>query len=147
MAMLLPDDFKEFLKLFRAHGVRHLLVGGWAVGFHGRPRATQDLDVWVEVSAENAKRIRTALLEFGFDAPVESFLDPQSMVRMGVPPLRIEILPTVSGLEFEEADRNALEGRLDEIEVRVVSLGDLRRNKKAAGRYKDLDDLENLPEA
>jgi hypothetical protein len=145
MGMQLPEDFREFLRLFRVHGVRHLLVGGWAVGLHGRPRATQDLDVWIEVSPDNARRASQALAEFGFDAGEDLFLDPGTMVRMGVPPLRIEILNTVSGLEFETAYPGSIELELDGVPVRIPSLSDLRRNKKAAGRHKDLDDLENLP--
>ncbi|HXP89516.1 MAG TPA: nucleotidyltransferase [Fibrobacteria bacterium] len=145
MAMQLPDDFKEFLRLFRAHGVRHLVVGGWAVGLHGRPRSTQDLDIWIEVSGENARNASEALGEFGFAAPADLFLDRDSMVRMGRPPLRIEILNSVSGLDFGEAYGNSVEMELDGVPVRVLSLSDLRRNKAASGRHKDLDDLENLP--
>lgn len=129
MEMRLPEDFSEFLKLFRAHGVRHLLVGGWAVGLHGRPRTTQDLDVWVEVSPANSISIVRALKEFGFEASRELFLDPDSMIRMGMPPLRIEILNAISGVEFDAAHQNGVEMLLDGVPVRVISLADLRKNR------------------
>src|SRR5580700_3066089 len=99
----LADDFKEFLRLLNSNGVEYLLIGGYAVGVHGYVRATNDLDVWINVSSENRLKVERALRAFGFAtaglAP-ELFLSP-NMVRMGVPPLRIEILTSISGVEFE----------------------------------------------
>jgi hypothetical protein len=94
-APLLTDDFKEFLRLLNANHVEYLLVGGYAVGLHGYPRATVDLDVWVRATLANAGRVLQALREFGFDAPILEpalFINPRSVVRFGVPPFRIELM-------------------------------------------------------
>ncbi|MEX0836409.1 MAG: hypothetical protein WD010_09980 [Nitriliruptor sp.] len=133
-----------------SHGVEHLLVGGYAVAIHGYPRATQDLDIWVAVDPVNAERLVAVLREFGFDdgeVTPEIFLSPDRIVRMGLPPLRLEVLTSVSGLDFATARGRAVVARIDGIDVPVVSLADLRRNKAAAGRPKDLADLAELPEA
>ena len=146
----LQADFKDFLRLLSAHRVEYLLIGGYAVGFHGYPRATVDLDVWVARTPANAARIVTALRAFGFTDPVLTamlFLEQDRIVRMGLPPFRIEIATTISGVEFEACYRRRLEVSIDGVPVTVIDLASLRRNKKAAGRHKDLDDLENLPPA
>lgn len=150
MAIELPNDFSEFLRLLNDKGVRYLLIGGYAVAYHGYPRATNDLDIWVAIAPENASRIVQTLEEFGFgssDLSVELFLKENSIVRMGLPPMRIEILTTISGVTFEECYRGRVEveGMLGETEAILISLDDLKRNKRASGRYKDLDDLEHLP--
>lgn len=148
-APLLPDDFKEFLKLFNASHVEYLLVGGYAVGLHGYPRATIDLDVWVKATAVNATRVIDALRTFGFDAPELTprlFTDPRSIVRFGVPPFRIEIMTSIDGVQFEPCRTRAVTLDLDGVAVPVISLSDLKLNKRAAGRHKDLADLDNLPD-
>ena len=147
-APLLTDDFKEFLRLLNANRVDYLLVGGYAVGLHGYPRATVDLDVWVRATGDNAERILHALREFGFDLPELEptlFTDPRSIVRFGVPPFRIEVMTSIDGVEFEACRSQAVEFDLDDVRVPVISLTDLKINKRAAGRHKDLADLENLP--
>jgi predicted nucleotidyltransferase len=148
MEVELPGDFKEFLNLLRAHGVRYLLIGGYAVGFHGYPRATGDLDVWIAMEPENADRIVDALREFGFDTPqlaADLFLQDQRIVRMGNVPLRIEITTTISGVSFEECYAARIEGVLDGVKVTLIDLEHLKANKRASGRHKDLMDLEQLP--
>jgi len=148
MDIELPPDFKEFLKLLSAHKVEYLLIGGYAVGYHGYPRATHDMDIWIAVYPENAKRVTSALREFGFDLPELSpdlFLKNQSIVRMGVPPLQIEIATTISGVDFKECYRKRVTEVMDGIEVNLISLDQLKVNKRASGRHKDLDDLEHLP--
>jgi hypothetical protein len=148
MAIKLPPDFREFLKSLNDHGVRYLLIGGYAVGYHGYPRATGDLDIWVALDPANAQRIVAALRQFGFDVPELSpdlFLQESSMVRMGVPPLRIEITTAISGVRFDECYGARVVDRLDGIEVPLLSLEDLKVNKRASGRAKDLNDLEHLP--
>ncbi|WP_325309166.1 DUF6036 family nucleotidyltransferase [Longimicrobium sp.] len=148
MEIRLPQDFKEFLRLLRSHGVRYLLVGGYAVTYHGYPRATGDLDVWVAIDPQNAQRIVDALRDFGFDTPELSpalFLQDGKMVRMGNVPLRIEVLTVISGVEFDECYAGRVEDELDGVKVSLISLRDLKTNKKASGRNKDLADLENLP--
>lgn len=144
----LPGDFSEFLRLLSSHGVEYLLVGGHAVGLHGYVRATNDLDVWVKASSDNAARIERALREFGFHDPTltpELFTTKGKVVRMGVPPLRLKILTSISGVEFKAcyAEREMIE--LDSVVAPVISLARLRENKAAAGRAKDLADLESLP--
>jgi hypothetical protein len=144
----LPDDFSEFLRRLNASHVDYLLVGGYAVGIHGYPRATIDLDVWVASTVDNAERLVQALRAFGFDVPAlvpELFLDPASIVRFGTPPFRIEIMTSIDGVTFASCLANAVRVRIDDVDVPVIALADLKTNKKAAGRHKDLADLEHLP--
>ncbi len=144
----LPPDFKEFLRLLNAHKVEYLLIGGYAVGYHGYPRATADMDIWVAVYPANADRIVAVLKEFGFDLPDLSpdlFLREWQIIRLGVPPVRIEIATTISGVNFGECYGQRVEGTLDGVAVNVIDLEHLKRNKKASGRHQDLADLEHLP--
>ena len=144
----LSHDFKEFLKLLNAHQVEYLLIGGYAVGYHGYPRATADMDIWVALHPANAERIVAVLKEFGFDLPElspELFLKEWQIIRLGVPPVRIELATTVSGVNFNECYADRLTDTLDDVKVNLISLKHLKINKKAAGRHQDLADLENLP--
>ncbi len=145
----LPPDFREFFQLLNANRVEYLLVGGYAVGYHGYPRATVDLDVWVATSPENAHRLLAALEQFGFgkDAgtSIELLTQPGNVIRMGSPPLRIEIQTVISGVGFAECYSRRVMAGLDGVPVSVISAEDLKANKRAAGRLKDLNDLENLP--
>jgi len=127
-----------------------LLVGGYAVAIHGYPRYTGDIDFWIRMSPPNAARVVLALREFGFDLPElkeELFLSAGRMTRLGREPVKIEILNSISGITFDEARGNATEVVIDGVPIRVIGLADLRKNKRASGRAKDLADLENLPEA
>jgi len=144
----LPTEFKEFLRLLNAKQVEYLLVGGHSVSFYGHARSTGDIDIWIRLSQKNASRLSKALVEFGFAAanvPSRLFLDKKKVFRIGVPPLRIDILPDISGVTFKEcyAERNV--AVIDGVEVSVISLRHLKQNKSASGRHKDLDDLESLP--
>jgi predicted nucleotidyltransferase len=148
MATLLPNDFKEFLTLLNAHGVEYLLVGGYAVGYYGYPRATNDIDIWIAVDQNNAERVVAVVKEFGFETPELSaslFLVERNVVRMGLPPMRIELLTAIDGVKFAECYPKRVVDSIDDIEVSIISLEHLKINKKAAGRHKDLGDLENLP--
>ena len=148
MVIKLPLDFKEFLRLLNSKEVRYLLIGGYAVGYHGYPRATNDLDIWIAVDPENAEKITSAMEEFGFRQPDLSehvFLKRDSVIRMGVAPIRIEILTSISGIEFNDSYKKNIKAVIDGIPVKIISLKDLKINKLASGRHKDLDDLENLP--
>jgi predicted nucleotidyltransferase len=147
MAPELPSDFKEFLNLLRSHGVKYLLIGGYAVIYHGFPRATGDMDIWIAMDPENARRMVETVREFGFDTPDLSpalFLQDNSMVRMGNVPVRIEILTRISGVDFEACYGNRVEGEMGGVEVSLISLRDLLANKRASGRHKDLMDVEEL---
>ncbi len=144
----LPSDFKEFLKLLNAHQVEYLLIGGYAVSYHGYPRATADMDIWIALQPANAERIVAVLKEFGFDLPELSpqlFLKEWQIIRLGVPPVRIELATTVSGVNFNECYAERIADILDGVKVNLISLKHLKINKKASGRHQDLADLENLP--
>lgn len=147
-APLLTDDFREFLRLLGAQRVEYLLIGGYAVALHGYPRATVDLDIWVRVERDNAARIVAALRDFGFDSPLLAerlFLLADQIVRFGVPPFRIELLTSIAGVDFDACRTRAVLMEIDGLTVPVISLDDLKINKRAAGRHKDLADLEHLP--
>jgi hypothetical protein len=147
MAQRLPDDFREFLELLASANVDYLVVGGFAVAHHGYPRPTGDLEIWVSTDAANAARVAEVIRRFGFaSAGVEPRMFEQAgqVIRMGVPPVRIEVLTSISGVDFTSCAARAVECVLDGVPVRVISRGDLIANKRAAGRAKDLNDLENL---
>ena len=144
----LHPDFKDFLRLLNENQVDYLLIGGYAVAYHGYPRPTGDLDIWVRAVPSNASRIVVALRAFGFaavDLNEELFLPSRSLIRMGFPPYRIEISTQISGVQFEACWRNRIETSLDGMKVCLLGLGDLRVNKAASGRAKDIADLDNLP--
>ena len=144
----LPPDFKEFLKLLNANRVKYLLIGGYAVAYHGFPRATGDMDIWVDMEKTNAEKVVSALKSLGFDLPSLTpalFLKEDQIIRMGNPPYRIEISTTISGVHFEDCYQNRIVANIGGIETLIIDLISLKTNKKAAGRYKDLNDLENLP--
>jgi hypothetical protein len=143
-----PPDFKEFLKSLVDHRVEYLLVGGYAVAYHGYPRTTADMDIWIAVDQKNANNLVAALKAFGFDTvelSPELFLEEGHIVRMGVQPMRIEIITSATGVNFKECYKNRVVDELDGVEAHIIDLDHLKINKKAVGRYKDLDDLENLP--
>jgi hypothetical protein len=145
---LLPHEFKEFLEFMNSNKVEYLLLGGYSVIFYGYTRTTGDIDFWIKASRKNASRVSKALIEFGFDpanvAP-QMFLRKKKVFRIGNPPLQIDILTDVSGLEFEKCYTERTVAEIDGIPVSVIGLKDLKKNKRASGRLKDLDDLENLP--
>lgn len=143
----LPKDFSEFLKLLNSKQIEYLLIGGWAVGYYGYPRATGDMDIWVSTTKENAVKVTQVFKEFGFDVPelsTEIFTKENQVTRIGVPPLRIEVITTISGVTFEECFPNRKTVLLDDVKINLISLEDLKKNKAASKRYRDLDDLEKL---
>ena len=144
----LPNDFKEFLQLLNDHHVDYLLVGGYAVGYHGYPRATVDLDIWVAITPRNARNIVMVFKEFGFDVEElkeDLFLKENKIVRIGEPPLRIEVMTSASGVDFDACYEQRIVDTIDGLQVNFINLENLKANKLAAGRHKDLNDLENLP--
>ena len=143
----LPAEFKEFLKLLNSHRVEYLLIGGYAVGYHGYPRATGDMDLWVAIRQNNAEKLVVALREFGLNAPqlsADIFLQENQIIRMGVPPMRIELLTTISGVDFDSCYSERIVDVIDSVEVHIINLKHLKQNKQASGRHKDLDDLQYL---
>ena len=146
--ILLPPDLKDFLRLLNLNAVEYLLVGGYAVGYYGYPRATGDMDIWIARSPANADKVTAALQAFGFSASSISaalFLTPNKVFRMGNPPLRIEVLTDISGVEFAECWPVREVAVVDEVTINIINLDNLKRNKSASGRLKDKNDLANLP--
>jgi hypothetical protein len=141
------QDFVDLLRSFIAHDVRFLVVGAYALAVHGRPRATGDMDVWVDASTENAARITRALAAFGApmrDLTEADFATPGVVYQMGLPPGRIDVLTQLTGLTFAEAWPGRVERQLENMSVPVIGREAFIRNKKATGRAKDLGDLEDL---
>lgn len=145
--MLLGKDLHDFVSLCLKHGVRFLVVGGYAVAAHGHPRLTKDLDVWVWVDSENAARLVRVLAEFGFGSlglTAEDFSEEGQVVQLGYPPNRIDILTSIAGVDFESCWDRRAEILLDSLAVPFIGLDDLEKNKLAAGRAQDLADVEGL---
>jgi len=144
----LHPDFKDFLRLLNSHNVRYLLVGGYAVGYHGYPRATGDMDIWIEMSESNSKKVASSFRDFGMPDEAISediFLETNKVIRMGVPPVRLEVITSASGVDFNQCYSNREIVEIDGIPINFISLQDLKKNKRAAGRHKDLEDIEHLP--
>ena len=145
--MVLNQDFKEFIQSFNEHNVRYLIIGGYAVAFHGHPRYTKDLDVWIEPDRENAAKILKALTQFGFGTlglTQDDFLEPDQIIQLGYPPNRIDILTTLAGVDFENCYASKVITIIDNVPMNFINLENLKKNKKATGRLQDLADLENL---
>lgn len=144
---MFSQDFRDFVQLLIKNDVDYLIVGGYAVGIHGHPRYTGDLDIWLNPSVENAKRILLTVNEFGFSSyklAVDDFIKEGNVIQLGYPPLRIDLLTEIDGVHFDECFKNKLVVDIDDLKVNFISYNDLIQNKKASNRYKDLDDIENL---
>ena len=145
--MKVEKDFEEFIRLLNYHKVKYLVVGAYALIYYTHPRNTGDIDFFIEASADNAKKILRTIVEFGFesmDLNAEDFMKPDSIIQFGFIPNRIDIITEITGITFDEAYRNKVKGKIGEQEVFFISPEDLLRNKKAAGRIKDLADAELL---
>lgn len=143
----LTGEFSEFLKLLNSHQVKHLLIGGYALAAHGYVRATNDLDIWVGTDRANAERTGGALREFGYpvgEDVIEALRTANRILRMGVPPLRIELLTSISGVEFEDCYSRRILIEVDGLLVPTIALDDLKQNKRSSGRLKDLADVQEL---
>lgn len=151
MGNIFNPDFQDFLIALNKAEVKYVLVGGYSVIYHGFPRTTGDLDIFVEVSKDNYDKLVVAFEDFQmplFDMTEDSFLHKIdiNVYTFGRPPVCIEILKEISGFRFHEIYQNALETVFEEIQMKVIHLKDLRKNKKISGRAKDINDLENLSE-
>lgn len=145
--MSISKDFEELFALFTAHGVKALVVGGYAFAFHAKPRYTQDIDIWIEPTPENAERLLRALEGFGFgalDLTVEDFMESWQFVQLGYPPDRIDLLTSIPGVDFAEAWANRVEDLYGNQTVAYLGREELIRNKEVAGRPQDLADLAVL---
>jgi hypothetical protein len=148
--MEIRTDFKELLELFNKHKVEYLIVGGYALAFHGAPRVTGDIDLFVRPVRANAARILAALNDFGFGSlnlSEEDFTTPGMVVQLGVPPVRIDIITRLSGVSWEKADAGKVPGSYADTPVYFISREDFVANKRATGRKKDAADLEALGES
>jgi hypothetical protein len=142
-------DFKELLELFNAHSVEYLIVGAYALAIHGAPRTTGDLDLWVNPTPENARRILRALEEFGIgglDLSTADFVNPEHVVQLGVQPVRVDLVTAIDGVRWEEAWQGKLTGEYGSVPTHYLGRREFVANKRAAGRLKDLADLERLDE-
>ena len=143
----ISKDLREFIELLSSHRVEYVLVGGHAVAYHGWPRFTQDIDFFVRPTLENGERLAAALKQFGFDTPdltPELFAQPKRNIQLGHPPRRIDLLTSISGVDFETAWSSREVAQLDGVVVSIVGRDVLIANKRASGRPKDLADLDHL---
>ena len=144
---MLSQDFKEFVELLNKRNVEYLIVGGYAVGIHGHPRYTGDLDVWINSTVENARKMVKVLDDFGFSSfglAEADFIKSGNVIQMGYPPFRIDILTKIDGVDFADCYQNRMIIQHDQITMSFIGINDLKKNKQASGRLKDLDDLASL---
>ena len=145
--MTIPRDFREWFALLNSHRVEYAVVGGYAVAFHGAPRFTGDIDVLVGTDPENARRLLAALDAFGFGSlglGIDDFTQPDRIVQLGVPPMRIDLLTGIDGVDWTDVLRTRVTTKLEDVEVAFISVDLLRANKRSTGRAKDRADLESL---
>lgn len=143
---MLNRDFKEFAGLLNAEGVEYLVVGGYALAAHGHPRYTGDIDFWINPSSENIARVLKALAAFGFGSLGLSAADfgSDTVIQLGHPPRRIDLLTAIDGVSFEPCHRRREEALVDGVRLPIIGIDDFKANKRASGRLKDLADLESL---
>lgn len=144
---MLNQDFKEFIQSLNNNNVRYLIIGGYAVALHGYPRYTKDIDIWVELSPDNAKKIMHALDDFGFgslELKESDFLEPDMIIQLGYPPNRIDMILSPTGVDFQSCFPNRVIVEVEGVQVNFIDLDNLKKNKEATGRKQDLADLENL---
>jgi len=145
--MNIHPDFEELLRLLEEHGVEYMIVGGYAVAYHGHPRFTKDIDLFFRVTDENAQRLRHALVAFGFreeNLPLEAFTTAGNVLTFGVVPTRVDLINDIDGVTYDEARPDVVRGRYGDVEVNFIGLADLVKNKKATPRAKDKGDVEEL---
>ncbi|MCK5305517.1 MAG: hypothetical protein KAJ66_00060 [Candidatus Omnitrophica bacterium] len=143
------QDFKELLELFNANNVEYAIVGGYALAFYGAPRYTGDIDLLIKPDQENAQKVLSALKDFGFDGlnlASNDFFSPGKVVQLGVPPVRVDIMTSISGLTWEQIAPNRVSGSYGNVPVYYIGKQEFIVNKKAISRHKDLADIEALGE-
>ena len=144
---MLNKDFKEFIKLLNSRSVEYLIVGGYALAAHGHPRYTGDIDIWIDRADKNISLVLDALQEFGFGELGITAADlsaPNSVVQLGYPPARIDLLSSIDGVRFADCYAKRIVMQIDEVDLPVIGVADFRANKLATGRLKDLADVEAL---
>ena len=144
---MFSQDFKEFIELLIKNKAEYLIVGGYAVGVHGHPRYTGDLDIWLNPKPANAELILKSVNEFGFSSfnlTLSDFTKPGNVIQLGYPPLRIDLLTEIDGVTFEECFQNRRQVTIENLTVNFIGYNDLLKNKLESGRPKDIDDIDNL---
>jgi hypothetical protein len=147
--MEIYQDFKELLELLNEKNVEYLIVGGYALAFHGAPRFTGDIDIFIKPTKKNAQRILMALEEFGFASlkyDIEDFTKKDRIIQLGVPPARIDIITSISGVSWDKAYSGRVKGDYGDVSVYYIGREQLIKNKRAVGRSKDIADIEALEE-
>jgi len=145
--MIFEPDFVDFIELLNQHGVAYMVVGAHALAYHGRPRHTGDLDIWIKPSRENASKMTLVLAAFGFGSlglTESDFLKENYVTQLGYPPLRIDILNAISGVEFDDAFSNRVIAEVDDLSINFINIPDFIKNKEATGRAKDMGDIASL---
>lgn len=145
--MEVQPDFKDLLGLFNEHKVKYMIVGGYALAYHGAPRYTGDIDIYVKPDSQNAELIMKALADFGFSSvglTVKDFENPDKVIQLGVPPVRIDIITSISGILWKDAFLGCVDGKYGDVPVKYIGLNEFIINKRTTGRKKDLSDLEAL---
>jgi hypothetical protein len=148
--MEVQQDYRDLLELFNAHEVQYVIVGAYALAFHGAPRFTSDIDLLVRPVAENARRILTAPSDFGFGSvglTVADFVHPNRVVQLGVPPVRVDLVMSISAVSWWVADAGKVPGIYSDVPVHFLGREQYIANKRAVGRHMDLADLEALGES
>lgn len=145
--MNIQPDFEELLRLLEKHNVDYMIVGGYAVAFHGYPRFTKDIDIFFSADKENVERVKNALHEFGFNQQslsAEFFMDPKNVITFGVVPVRVDFMGEIDGVSYAEAKKNRVRGRYGSVEVNFIGRLDLISNKLSTKRTRDKGDAEEL---
>jgi len=145
--MILNPDFKEFFQLLNKNNVKYLVIGGFAVAFHGYPRFTKDIDIWLQRNSENAMKVVETLDDFGFKSlglKIEDFLESETIIQLGYPPNRIDLITSATGVDFDDCYQSMIEEEIDGVRIPFINLDNLKQNKRAAGRTQDLADIDNL---
>jgi len=145
--MNLPQDFKDFVQLLNENKVQYLLVGGYAVTYHGYPRFTKYIDFWVWAESKNAALLVKTLKDFigsNLGYTEQDFLQKDIIIQLGMPPNRIDLITDLDGITFEEAYSQKIVDKIDGIDMNIIDLNSLKTNKKSTGRTKDLLDYEEL---
>ena len=145
--MTLDKDFEDFVGLLNKHKVDYMVVGGYALAFHGKPRHTGDLDIWIDISKDNAQKLVGVINEFGMaslNLKNEDFLQEGGITQIGYPPLRIDILNEIDGVNFKDSYPNKLVIDVEGLPVNYIGLDDLIKNKQTSGRRQDMADVNEL---
>jgi predicted nucleotidyltransferase len=147
--MITQQHFEELLKLLEENQVEYVVVGGYAVAFYGYPRFTKDIDIFFKNSDLNVKRIKKALISFGFtdrDLPDDLFYEKGNIIQFGIEPLRVDIINEIDGVNIEDALKNSIRGKYGKVEINFIGINELIKNKESTGREQDIIDAKKLKE-